>query len=539
MLKRPYLWAVAILLMVSGALLAGVPTFQSFDPGQFSSTGTGSGQLMHIASGAIITNTALQGLTTASGNVSVTGGDLSADHGALLTSVTGQPSLDLEQNTSTGVGPVAIFTAMDGITTHPLISSNGLFLGDGSLLTNLQHAGSFLNQTNQIPLFADNFNRGSLGANWALHGNVTATITANALNIGTTIAGGTGDYLQCVAWPTLAQYYTVTFTAIPTSVISGSTFGMQFGFHSIEASASGNDLAFGIGYQTGGVGNTYIFSGTVPSPGLGSIGRGSTMPFLAQNDVTQWTITRDKWGMRLFVTNVTEGGCGVLDHTLNSSDISQGAENTTANPAFYVTGGNWTIDNFSYVYNGTTNQPWYVIGNSIDSGYYAIPGRDYRSLLDSVLIGGCKFYGASSATMEGIFACSNELNLVMGTNTRVIYVPPGNSIAGGIAAATWTNEYKNLPLLWTNHGALYYVSPPARNAFDMTTADLIIAGIATNFYVSGYAATRSNLSTVLPNTYDHLDGIHPSTAGHFAIYAAISRFLYAINPAWFNPTYLP
>jgi len=364
-------------------------------------------------------------------------------------------------------------------------------------------------------LFSDNFNRASLGADYAQSGGGTLSFPSSAYM---EITGAPANYNNYVTreYFTGANRWYQSAIVVPT-VVNGTSFGVSFGQRSSGGFTSGLIVQYTL---TNGTNNIFVRTqtGTTLATSAGFT--------TAANDSLLLTITRIDNYITATVTKLATGVTTTVNYTYPLSSVTNPVPRS-GEFAIQFMGGTQKIRNWTVRIDEVKNKGL-VLGNSIMMGYSATdvtyrwanlvwPTREVVNLSG----------GPGDRTSDGVLKHSEILSF---NPSYVLYCLGTNDLTNSVTAPAFaTNVKSTIDYCQANSIPIILVTVPPNNSFNATVYNDSLTAIA----------AREGLA--LLNTWDALrtgtafttglgaDGTHPSDAGHIVVSSIISAGVSGID----------
>lgn len=357
-------------------------------------------------------------------------------------------------------------------------------------------------------VWADDFNRPSLGSNWVALGGANVTIISNELRFAETNVNNARQ-VHYSPWLTCSDEWTIRWSQRFES-LSPTSYGIGVGIKNFQAyggtNRGYNAIFYGTGIHLGsielqraeGTTQNYITNGALTS--------------LSAGDMVDCTLTRSGWKITATATNRSNSQfstCSLICNTPNGNERP-----TISRMCFYPISGTVFVDNVSFTINHKKPARYIVIGGSISDGFSASSqSAAYVSVIQS------NFTQAVCNDSSSYNVTTNALNvlpeILSHQPATALLVIGGNDVLFNVPTATWQSNYSFLTTQLQAAGVrVKHVLPTPRNTTDLTT---LKTWVSTNFpadsVIDVWTPMVTNL-TKLKAVYDSGDGVHPNDAGH-------------------------
>jgi lysophospholipase L1-like esterase len=371
-------------------------------------------------------------------------------------------------------------------------------------------------------IISDNFDRASLGSNWAPTGSGTYAIASNQLQVnGNSSTYGTSTFVTYTPYGNSnLESFTVTEDIYP-GTISSTNFGTGIGFESNGTYYKSN-LRVMVRFDTGNVGK-------IEFDNSGNTGNWSNISTnglsISAGDHLGFTI---KFIKNKFIATV-------YDYNTNQSNTFELSISLAANYSFgipnayrftIIGGGNVTnnVDNFKVVSNDLVGVNYLLIGDSITKGI-GTSNIFYRwgELINQVSNTITQTNAGNGNTIDDI-----NVNEIVALHPKVICLLIGiNDIQNSETLTTIESKYTNLVNQLSSNGYtpgtnLYVISLLPGPNYNPTFYSQVptFNSWLNSTYSTAYIDVNTPLhstSGVPFNAYYTMDGIHPNDVGHSVI----------------------
>ncbi len=354
-------------------------------------------------------------------------------------------------------------------------------------------------------IISDNFNRGSLGANWTIVGTPNASIVSNKLQM-----TGNNAFTDWIEWDGndfLSEYWTLECDVSVASL--GHALGI--GMHSISGSDAGNSWEAWLSLNASPTNWNLLVGSSVEASGS------ATLTYTV-GDIVHLKFQRTKNDLTATATNLNDLSTATVTYSgMNVGGFgAQGVYSPgSANPYLLAIGTTvMTVDNFTLSENITTPLPYLIYGDSISSGLNATTTANRWAGMLGVttvvcaVVGGVVLNAEQSLPETALYQSQKALLMVGGNNTW---------------DATAISKYTNIVnTLVSNGTTVIHLLPTPRNSGDPSTLRSYLISTYPTSYIDTYTPLYGGGSPNLSATYDSGDGVHPNNAGHALIASTIT-----------------
>ena len=360
-------------------------------------------------------------------------------------------------------------------------------------------------------VWADDFNRASLGANWINLGSANASLTANELRFSeTSYNSARRVYYQ--PWLIGSDAWTIRWTQ-RFGVVDANSFGIGVGVLNFQA-AGGNDRGYNAILSGAGTGLGTMAIQRWDGANQQSVVTGPAMS-LAAGDVVDCALTRSAWTMTATASN--RANAQVSSISFNYSRPDNLIAPTISRVCVYPIQGTVYVDDLSFTLNHRRPARFIVVGDSISDGYRATnaPARYISVVQSNFNETVCNDSSSYNTTTNSVSVLPEILAHHPGTAILMI---GGNDVQFGYPASQWQTQYSNLVTQLQANGAhVKHCLPTPRSNVDLRPLkDWILANYPASDIIDTWTPLLNGTSG-LQSSYDGGDGVHPNTAGHLLL----------------------
>jgi len=357
-------------------------------------------------------------------------------------------------------------------------------------------------------IFSDDFERGSLGANYTEVGSPTVLMDGSNL----VLSGGAANYDKYVrydAWATCLEDWvlTINFQATTqTSAAEGLFVGVK------TASAYGNRSVIALFAHGSGAskGKTTLLSGSSAPNTFAVDAQRSGLAILAGDEI-RMTVTRNGLTLTCLTENITQGVSKTVNHTFDLNYSSPRYMPNTGFPYFGTIGGTQTIRDWSFSTTQKKNIKTVVVADSLGHGVSAsnLDNRWANELLD----GSSNEWAVNSGGGDYTGSVLNKIDeLILLNPEYVIMQLGGNDVRFGIPQVIAESNYTSIvnQLEATGITVIHCLAGADSND-NMTNWN---NWLSLNYTTIDCFTPLKDGGTGLNAAYDAGDGTHWNDAGH-------------------------
>jgi lysophospholipase L1-like esterase len=356
-------------------------------------------------------------------------------------------------------------------------------------------------------VWSDDFNRPTLGTNWALFGGTAITHTNNEI----LVSPGDG-YLLYQPWLISSDAWTLRWTQ-RFAVLNATSYGVGVGLRNLQIYGGTNRAYNALLSGTGGwFGQYSIEQLSIDGLHQGRVTNGPAMA-LAVGDVVECSLTRAGWDMFATASNRANGQVSSCAFTYSIPALHP--QPTISGICIYAEGGTVFVDDLSFAINRRKPARFVVIGDSISDGFgVSAYAAEYRSVLQSNYTEVVCNESSSYNTTSNALGVLPEI-LSQQPQTAILMIG-GNDVYLKVPEVQWKLQYSNLVAqLQANGVGVVHCLPTPRNNVNLSQ---LKTWISTNYAGAKIVDLWTPLltgSSALKPAYDSGDGVHPNDAGHF------------------------
>lgn len=290
-------------------------------------------------------------------------------------------------------------------------------------------------------LFSDDFARASIGSDY-ISTVTTATWACNGSALTVTGGDGTASNRLKRDYPFSSESNVQVVTAQLTSTPSSSTGGLAVGFSDLSNPDGERDVYVRLitNNNSGDFGKAQIitFNGTTGAVRATS---STAISSVVLNNVFTYTCTHSiVAGVRTYSATITRqsGGSSSVSWTEKlTNPVGEELMYSTAYPALFTIGGNFTITLWSCTINDLKNAYAMFIGASITHVFYA---TDFTTRYAAQIGAEYPGYVVSAGSGDGTQRIIDKMTHLLAMRPRVVFLEGGgasNDVANSVTEATW------------------------------------------------------------------------------------------------------
>lgn len=361
-------------------------------------------------------------------------------------------------------------------------------------------------------VWSDDFNRASLGSNWAVLGGANVSIVSNKLQFADTNQNISRQvYYQ--PWQTCSDAWSILWTE-RFAALNSSSVGVGVGLKNFQAfggddwnynlllAGAGSNLGKVLIQQFDGVSNQNILASGLPIA-------------LNAGDPVDCSLTRLHWTLSAVVSN--RANAQVSSIAITFSPTPHQPTPVISRICFYPLGGTVSVDNVSFVINRRKPARFIFIGASATEGWNATSyDRSFVAVVQS------NFNEVVCHDSASYNTTTNELDVVpeilaQQPGTAILMIG-GNDLYFNVPTDRWQANYSNLVAQLQAAGVyVKHCLPTPRNTQDLRPLkSWIQATYPSNSIIDCWTPLVTN-GYFITAAYDSGDGVHPNDAGHLLV----------------------